>query len=130
MANPSIDASISRVAARIDVLYAERKAALLALCHGYKLRAEYSVKDRQGTAQLARGEFWTNQTSDAIQGVKGFAGGEKTARWGLRHTASHGKWLEKMGRNPKNQNVSPALEPTVRELVPEFLDDVEKIFSG
>jgi len=133
MAKPNIiiDVSIEKVAANINSMFANRKAAMAALCHRYKLLAERSAQDKQGKAQ-GKGNLWTNRTSDAIQGVQGIAEHDADGvRWGLEHTAEYGKWLEKMGKDPSNATVvGPLLEPTVRGLHRDFQADAEAIFSG
>jgi len=129
MANVAIEADIELVTARIDKMFAARNAGLFALCHEYKLRAENAAKDGQGRNQ-GSGKFWTNQTGDAVAGIKGVANHDKRyARWGLKHTMIYGKWLEKMGRDPKNANVQALLEPTVRELAAPFLDEARGIYG-
>jgi len=130
MADVTIDADIERVTARIDDMFAARNAGLFALCHEYKLRAENAAKDRQGRNH-GSGEFWTNQTGDAVVGIKGRADRDESGvGWSLWHTAAYGKWLEWMGRDPRNTNVQALLEPTVRELAAPFLDDARGIYGG
>ena len=129
MLSVSIEAGIERVTVRLDGMIAGRNAELSALCHEYKLRAENAAKDGQGRNQ-GSGEFWTNQTGLAVDGIKGVANHDKWyARWGLKHTMIYGKWLEKMGRDPNNTNVQALLEPTVRGLAPDFLDDARGIYG-
>jgi len=128
---------MGQVKAWIKEMYGNRAIAAAALCAKYAKHAEENLKSKQAVGQ-GQGYYWTNQTSMAIDRVKGYwfldgkisgvtlYAGERSGSvgWGLAHTMEYGKWLE-LARNGQNA----ALEPNVRAMVAWFLDDLRKIYA-
>ena len=124
MADNPIDASIQKVMANINGIYGKKRIAVLARCKDYAERAEQRAKASQGL-EKGTGKFWTNRTSEGVKGIRGFTEqSEEYAAWGIKHTKEYGKSLE-LANNRKHA----LLEPTVRELVPAFMDEVRKIYG-
>jgi len=116
--------NIPRVQARIREIYGEKAVAAQALCRQYATEAAKTVRAKQGLKQ-GEGYYWTNLTSLAIRGIKGFVDGDTNwVGWGLLHTMEYGRWLELA-----NNRERAALEPTVRALFPRFMDDIRKIYG-
>jgi hypothetical protein len=118
------DDGIDNVKRNIEEVFKRRKEASLSLCKKYALLAKQTLHANQGLAQ-DEGKFWTNQTTLAIKTVFGFTEdfGDSVC-WGIAHHMEYGKWLE-LANNRKHA----ALEPTLKLLVPFFMDDVRKVFE-
>ena len=128
---------MGKVTAWIKELYGKRAIAAAALCTKYAKSAERDLKSKQAIGQ-GQGYYWTNQTSMAIDRVRGYwfldgringvtlHGGERAGSvgWGLAHTMEYGKWLE-FARNGQNA----ALELVVSAHVESFLSDLRKIYA-
>ena len=116
---------LSEVQRNIEEAYRRRKTAVLFLCNKYKLIAENTLKDSQGTAK-GKGQFWTNQTSNAIRNVKGFAIDKgDSVSFGIAHRMEYGIYLE-LANNRKHA----ALEKTMNVVIPFFMADVKKVYEG
>ena len=116
--------SVDDVVTNIKGLFGKKKIAVYAICMETKKNAEHAIKKKQGTKQLA-GHYWTNQLSNAIQGLEGYAFIDKdVVGWGLMHTAEHGKWLE-LAMNRKHA----VLLPTVRKMAPKYFKQVREIIG-
>jgi hypothetical protein len=121
--NPT-DASVQKVIVNVKNIYGKKRISVLALCKDYADKAQWTAKESQGLEQGA-GRFWTNQTSRAVKGIRGFADmTEAYALWGIKHTMTYGKDLEL-----KKNRERAVLEPTVRELAPDFMDEVRDIYA-
>ena len=115
---------ITAVKHNIDAAFGRRKAAATLLCRKYARLAESTLKNSQGNAQ-GEGQFWTNQTSNAINTVFGFTEdhGDSVA-FGIAHRMEYGYYLE-FANNRKHA----ALGKTLRVLVPFFMDEVRKVYA-
>jgi hypothetical protein len=99
--------------------------AALALCNRYAGLAEKTLRDSQGVGQ-GEGQFWTNQTSDAVKSAFGYTiADSESVGWGLAHGMEYGVWLELA-----NNREHAAIEPAVRVLSAFFFDDLRKIYAG
>ncbi|MCL2093026.1 MAG: hypothetical protein FWH12_02420 [Treponema sp.] len=105
-------------------LMGRRTIAAKALCSKYALEQSLNIKKKQGTAQGA-GFYWTNRTSLAIQGIRGFTIDEDDSiGFGLSHTMEYGVILE-LGKGRKYA----VLEPTIKEVTPKFMEAVKRVFG-
>jgi hypothetical protein len=119
------DNGIPEVKDKIAEAYRRRRNAAIALGKRYALWAKQAIVDLQGTEQQMAGDFWTNRTSQAIRGVVAFSGASQTdVFWGVAHTMEYGKWLELA-----NDRKHAALEPAVKELSPDFMAAIHKIYG-
>jgi malate synthase len=124
MADHDIDASIQKVIGNISDIYGRKRVAALALCKAYAETAQQTAQESQGLEQGA-GRFWTNRTSLAVKGIRGFTEqSDAYAAWGIKHTMPYGKDLEL-----RNNRERAVLEPTVRELAADFMDEVRSIYA-
>jgi hypothetical protein len=124
MADHNTNKSIQKVMVNIKGIYGEKRIAVLALCKEYAEKAKETAQESQGVEQ-DKGQFWTNRTSNAVRGIRGFT--EQTeayAAWGVKHTMKYGEYLELA-----NNREHAVLEPTVRRLRPFFLDEVRDIYA-
>lgn len=124
----------------IKEIYGKKAVAAIALCQKYQQKAEQTAKNKQGTTQ-GSGNYWTNQTGDAVQGIKGYAGHDhESAWWGVMHTEEYGIWLElEPGapeldgdtgrRNPAAHQRYRLFKDTMTELQEHFYSDLRKIFG-
>jgi hypothetical protein len=127
MATVKTDNGISKVIENLNGAMGRRKTAALVICKKYALLSKQKLQQDQGLEQNVKGEFWTNRTSEAIKTVFGFPVDDKssgTIGFGLAHHKTYGKYLE-LAHNRKHA----ALEKTVKALVPDFIDDIKKVFS-
>jgi hypothetical protein len=123
MADPTDD-SVAKVMANISGIYGEKRRAVLALCKEYAEKAKQTAQESQGLEQ-GKGLVWTNRTSLAVKGIRGFTDMTKAyALWGIKHTMPYGVDLE-IANNRKRA----VLEPTVRKLAPEFMEEVRKVYG-
>jgi hypothetical protein len=145
MATVKTDNGVAKVIENLNGAMGRRKAAALVICKRYALSSKQLIRKSQGLEQLKEGAFWTNQTSEAIKGVYGFAIDDKSKDiigFGLAHHVEYGKYLEgfdKAGnkaregdRFDKDGNkigTYNALERTVKAQVPSFMDEIKKVFS-
>jgi hypothetical protein len=127
MATVKTDNGVAKVIENLNGAMGRRKAAALVICKHYALLSKKKLQQDQGLEQLKKGEFWTNQTSEAIKGVDGFAFDDKsngTVGFGLAHHVEYGKYLE-LAHNREHA----ALEKTLKAMVPDFMDEIKKVFS-
>ena len=116
---PSVNANIREICK-------QRQAATFALCKEYELRAKEIFLAEQGTEQLKKGAYWTNQRSVAAKLVTGFADkSEDWVQWGLKHQIEYGPALE-LANNRKHE----ALRPIVTRLAPEFMARVKEMWQS
>jgi len=108
------------------VIHGKRYDAALALSKRYANLAKQTAQKKQGLAQ-GKGVYWTNRTQMAVKSMFGYTiATNDELGWGLAHGMEYGKWLE-LG---KNRSVLPLIEPTVKELVPKFFEELKEIYAG
>jgi hypothetical protein len=122
MADPV--SGIPEVNAKIAEIVARRKNSLFNLCRKYANKSEKYIKDMQ-TSEQGKGEWWTNQTSQAIKLITGFTmkSGDYVG-WGVAHRVEYGVYLELA-----NNREHAVLLPTIQKYTPQFLADAKKIWE-
>jgi hypothetical protein len=127
MATVKSDNGISKVIENLNGAMGRRKTDALVICKRYAILSRRLLQQTQGMKQKTAGPFWTNQTSEAIKQVYGFAVDDKSADtigFGLAHHVEYGKYLE-LAHNRKHA----ALEKTLKAQVPYFMNEIKKVFS-
>ena len=109
------------VVRNINLIYARRKAALIALCHFYAARAVNVFNTAQGDEF-----FWNNQTFQAKDSVFGGVIDESDfIGFFLAHGKDYGVYLE-LANNRQNE----ALKPIIDSLWPDFIKEVKDIYGA
>lgn len=118
---PSNIIGIEIVQANILGIFKRRGAALYALCLYWAAKALQDFQERQ-----AREEFWTNQTSQAMDRVRSKAFKEgQVVGFLLEHGVYYGVYLEfaKAGKNA-------ALWPVMKGIYKPFMEDVKELYGA
>jgi hypothetical protein len=116
------DNGIPEVKAEITKILARRKNSLFALCRKYATEVEEYIKDTQTAGE---GEWWTNQSGEAIKQITGFTmKSDDYAGWGVAHQVEYGVYLELA-----NNRDHAVLLPTIQKYTPQFLADAKKIWE-
>ena len=111
------------VVKNLRTIFRRREAALFALAQFYQALALQELQMRQGFGLGAAGEFWINQTGQAI--ARAFGGAFKDSQgitWFIAHGVDYGVYLELA-----NDRQNEALRPVVNDLLPRFLEDIAKV---
>ena len=117
---------LATVIKNVKKIERRRRSALFALCQFYHALAVQELQMRQGFGMGAPGEFWINQTSQAVARVFGGAINDSVGvAWFIAHGVDYGVYLE-LANDRKNE----ALRPIVNDLLPQFLKDVGRITGG
>jgi hypothetical protein len=119
------DNGIAKVQLNIEAAFKRRKNAALVLCKKYALVAQQQLLEHQGTEQLQEGAFWTNRTSLAVKGIVPLTDqDDQSVYFGLAHTMEYGKYLE-LANNREHES----LRPVLRSVLPDFMQEVRKLYE-
>ena len=113
---------IPEVKSQIAKIVARRKNNLFALCRKYATEAEKYIKDTQTAGD---GEWWINQTGEAIKQIIGLTmKSNDSLGWSVAHQVEYGVYLEFA-----NNREHAVLLPTIQKYTPQFLEDAKKIWE-
>lgn len=112
---------VDKVKRSIDDIYKRRVNKTYALCKWYAGRAQEIFRRFQ-----AFNVFWNNQTGTAYSQVyaQGFKDVNGDAGFFISHAVEYGIYLE-LANDRKHE----ALRPIVQDLLPEFQEDLRKIWE-
>ena len=116
---------IKEINKAINSVFNRKRIATIALCRYYAGIALETFRTLQSAGQLVEGEFWTNRTQLARDGVFGNTFTEANAvGFFLAHTVGYGVYLELA-----NNRAHESLRPTLESLMPLFNRDLGELWS-
>ncbi len=112
-----------KVNQNLDRIFAKRKVLIYALSVEYAARALEDFRKRQPDGIGVVGEFWTNQTTDAVKRVftKAFQDADSVG-WIIAHGVDYGVYLEKA-----NDRQNEALRPIMLEWSKKYIEAIKGI---
>jgi len=126
----------TEVSRNLDIIFARKKAAVLALCLEYAALILEEFRKQQvvgpgGGSWIDRfngqgvGEYWNNQTENAARMVfsDAFMDDEEVGFY-IAHMVEYGVYLELA-----NDRRHEALRPLIEEFYPRFRKDLEAIYA-
>jgi hypothetical protein len=109
----------------VNSVFNRKRVATVALCRYYAGIALETFRMLQTPGQLVEGEFWTNRTQMARDGVFAKTFTEANAvGFFLAHTVGYGVYLELA-----NNRAHESLRPTIESLMPMFQRDLGELWA-